>query len=677
MKHSIIDNISVNFFIRAITYIFSFLTIMYVTRVLKPAALGVTAFASSIVGYFAMLATFGMPLYATRSCSKTRSNRKELSKTFNEFWSISIVLAIISIALLAIFIVSVPKLRENSLMLALYGSGIIFQAMGCEWLFQALEKFRFLAVATLISKLVSLALVILLVKSPDDVILYVVFSLITSYGTYLICFFALRRHIDLSFRIIIKKKHFKPLIVFSLMSAAVYVYTSLDMTMLGFMRTDYETGLYSIAARLKSILTLTGVVVLTSALPLASELWKNNNQKQFRLLARKSLTLVGVVQLLVMVGSILFSGLIIKITSGSSFMEVKPAFRILLFSLVPIGLSNIAGGLVLIPAGREKRLLYSEIAGAVMSFIANLIFIPKYSIIAAASTTVASETLVCILCFWYIKKDLGINLIKETVYFIAEKTKDITEPFRIFLGNVLIGKKLPYYCPCCNKYLYNFKEGEYMRCPKLYNIDRYIGFDQKVVCPVCFSLPRHRIMVFWMEEHIELFKNKRILLFAPELSVCLWMSRNGISSTTADLYKSADLKLDIQDTKLDDASYDIIICNHVLEHVENYAKAMQELKRIISPEGFIIISFPVDLSIDNVYENNSITTPEDRLREFGQNDHLRVFGKNSAAILESFGFEVREICGSDCDSKIKPVIGPADYDFNKLWILTTTKRTFD
>ena len=70
-----------------------------------------------------------------------------------------------------------------------------------------------------------------------------------------------------------------------------------------------------------------------------------------------------------------------------------------------------------------------------------------------------------------------------------------------------------------------------------------------------------------------------------------------------------------------------------------------------------------------VNEDKSILTEEGRREHFGQNDHLRVFGRDSTELLESFGFTAEEIRGEDCDSSIKPVIGPADYDYNVLWRL--------
>ena len=162
--------------------------------------------------------------------------------------------------------------------------------------------------------------------------------------------------------------------------------------------------------------------------------------------------------------------------------------------------------------------------------------------------------------------------------------------------------------------------------------------------------------------------------FAQERALKLWFEGavfnervEVVEYTTADLFSAADLQIDIQDTGLGDGAYDLIICNHVLEHVTDYKRALRELHRILSPEGKLIISFPVDLSLETVYEDSSVTTEEGRIEHFGQNDHLRVFGRDSVDILRTFGFTVTEIRGEDYDPKIKPVVGPADYDSNVIF----------
>ncbi|MGN0373998.1 MAG: polysaccharide biosynthesis C-terminal domain-containing protein, partial [Butyrivibrio sp.] len=631
-------------------------------------------FAASFAEYFVMLANLGMPIYAMRACAEKRDDRKELSHTFNELWSINVVLSVASTVVFLVTVLLVPKLRVNGLLLAIYGSSILFQMIGCEWLFKGLEKFRLLALSSLVCKVISFICILLFVHSEHHVWLYGIFSVLATYGSSIICFIMLHHYVDFSFRIRINKKHFKPLLVFFMMSCAVSIYSSLDLTMLGFMKTEFETGLYSIAAKGKSVLAMTGSLVWSAILPLATRLWKEGDRKGFESLSAKALVIVCGIQTVVGVICIIFAKPIILLVGGEAYLGAVPAFRILLLSLIPIGASNILGGQVLIPAGKEKKLLTAEIAGAVFNFIANLILIPYLSILGAAITTVISEVIVWLICVYYVKKDMNMDFGFGIIRKAIGKLMRIGRAILFRAGNRIKGDNLPYYCPCCNTYLKRFVNGNYEKKPDLYNIARYQGMDQNVICPVCGSLPRHRILVSWMNENEEWIGGKNILYFAQEKSVRRWLNRHHIDCTTADLYFKADLKINIEDTGLNDDSYDMIICNHVLEHVSDYKKALRELYRIIRPGGRIILSFPVDPSLTTVYEDNSISSEEERIRHFGQNDHLRIFGSDSTELLKSFGFHVTEIRGENCDVKIKGVVGPANYDYNVLWCMSIYKQ---
>ena len=461
MKRTIFKNIFFNSFINIFTYLSSFLTLLYVTRVLLPEAFGRTSFASSYAGYFIMLANLGMPIYAMRACAEKRGDRKELSHTFNELWSINVVLSVASIAVFFVTVLLVPKLRTNGPLLAVYGSAILFQMIGCEWLFKGLEKFRFLAVTSLVFKIISFICILLFVHSEHHVWLYAIFSVLATYGSGIVCFVMLNHYVDFSFHIRINKSHFKPLLVFFMMSCAVSVYSSLDLTMLGFMKTEYETGLYSIAAKGKSVLAMTGSIVWNAMLPLATQLWKEGDRKRFESLASKALVIVGAIQTVVGVVCIIFAKEIILLVGGAVYLGAVPAFRILLLSLMPIGASNILGGQVLIPAGKERRLLTAEIAGAVFNFIANLILIPYLSILGAAITTVVSEVIVWLICVYYVKKDMDMDLGFGIIRKLIRKFMRICRVALFRIENRIKGDKLPYYCPCCNCYLKRFVNGDY------------------------------------------------------------------------------------------------------------------------------------------------------------------------------------------------------------------------
>ena len=146
------------------------------------------------------------------------------------------------------------------------------------------------------------------------------------------------------------------------------------------------------------------------------------------------------------------------------------------------------------------------------------------------------------------------------------------------------------------------------------------------------------------------------------------MKRNNISCTTADLFAPADLKLDIQNTKLPDQSYDMIFCNHVLEHVDDFRKALKELYRILRQNGCLICSFPMDPKTELLDETEEELSEEEQILRFGQVTHKRVFGMNADQFLTEAGFTIERISGEDYPKEMLPVVGPADYDMNCLFL---------
>ena len=223
------------------------------------------------------------------------------------------------------------------------------------------------------------------------------------------------------------------------------------------------------------------------------------------------------------------------------------------------------------------------------------------------------------------------------------------------------------FCPCCGKHFERFRDERYYADVRRFNPDMFSRERQDVICDFCRSAPRHRIIAEWAERNLELLRSSKILYFAPELSMMLWFRRHGIRVETADLFdKRADLKLDITALDLPDGSRDIVFCNHVLEHVSDYELALSELHRIIRKGGMLIISFPIDPELDEVRED-TIGSVQERIRLFGQHDHLRVFGKNSREILARAGFETDTIDIAGLPDEILPVTGPADYDTNTIF----------
>ena len=231
----------------------------------------------------------------------------------------------------------------------------------------------------------------------------------------------------------------------------------------------------------------------------------------------------------------------------------------------------------------------------------------------------------------------------------------------------LFPQKTKWFCPCCRMKVRSFVAGNYAKQTQRYDAARYAQTEQNVLCPVCRSLPRHRILALWCDAHRDRLRGAKVLYFAPEKSMMLWMKRNGISCTTADLNGKADLKLDIQDTGLSNGAYDVVFCNHVLEHVDDFKAALKELYRIIRPGGSLICSFPMDPKVELLDEDPEVQMAEGRRERFGQVDHQRVFGMKADRLLEEAGFAVERIDGVEYPKEILPDVGPADYDMNILF----------
>ena len=245
---------------------------------------------------------------------------------------------------------------------------------------------------------------------------------------------------------------------------------------------------------------------------------------------------------------------------------------------------------------------------------------------------------------------------------------------RYRIDMLLHGREMSMFCPCCGTKLRTFVEGDYLERPDFYDIKLFEGIRQDVLCPACGALPRHRILGDYLEKNPYFVRGKSILYFAPERSMKKWLRRHRIRFTTADLNDpDTDLKLDIQSTGLPDNSYDVVIANHVLEHVSDYNLALREVARILRPDGILICSFPMSLDVELVDEDPRVVTADHRLRRFGQSDHVRLFGRKADTLLAAAGFDVTVIEGCNCESKILPVTGPGRYDVDRLFLCRVKK----
>ena len=169
-------------------------------------------------------------------------------------------------------------------------------------------------------------------------------------------------------------------------------------------------------------------------------------------------------------------------------------------------------------------------------------------------------------------------------------------------------------------------------------------------CAGCGSLERHRQFALCHFDTGLLHSEAKVLHFAPEAQLRKFIKSRVATYETAELSDSFTVThyVDIEDTGLPDAAYDLIVCNHVLEHVDD-AKALSEFLRILKPGGVAIVSFPICEGWEKTYENPEITTRPLRKLHFGQGDHIRLFGRDVRARIREAGFDLTEYTAVEPD----------------------------
>ena len=391
-QKSIKLNFVMNMVLTMSSFLFPLITFPYISRILLPEGTGKVSFASSLISYFSMFAQLGIPTYGIRACAKVRDDRQELTRVAQELLIINLVMSAISYVALFAAIAWVPRLQREKPLYVIISLTILLTSIGMEWLYKALEQYTYITVRSVAFKLVALAAMFLLIHKQSDSIIYGAISIFASSASSLLNFINVRKYIDIKpvggYQF---KRHFKAIGIFFAMACATTIYTNLDTVMLGFIKTDVDVGYYNAAIKIKTIL----VSIVTSLgevlLPRSSYYVENGMVSEYQRITKKSLSFVFLLATPLMLYFMLFAKEGIYFLSGEAYSGSILPMRIIMPTLLLVGITNILGIQILVPLGKERIVLYSEIVGAVIDVTMNALLIPRFASAGAATGTLVAE----------------------------------------------------------------------------------------------------------------------------------------------------------------------------------------------------------------------------------------------------------------------------------------------
>lgn len=417
-QKSIKINFLMNAFLTCSNFIFPLITFPYVSRVLLADGNGKINFATAIINYFVLFASLGMPLYGVRTCAVVRDDKKKLSRTVKELFTISLVATILSLAVLIVLIVIVPKFQEYRGLLLVLSGNIWLQTLGMDWLYQALEEYSYITIRSVVFKIVGIVLMFIFVHGHSDYVIYAVITVIGGNGSMILNYIRSFKLVD---RVPLSecnlRQHMKPLFGLFLLSAAWSLYANMDTAMLGFLSNDTQNGYFGASVKIKQMLIACISALGTVLLPRLANYFGNGRTKEFYELLRKDSSFIMVAGCYVVVFCILDADEIICFLSGDTYEPAVPAMRVIMLAVFFSAIYTMLSNNVLVPQGKERVPTYATLAGLVSLTILEIVLIPSMGALGAAiGTTVGEAVGAMVLCF-YLQRELskifsGENILK-------------------------------------------------------------------------------------------------------------------------------------------------------------------------------------------------------------------------------------------------------------------------
>ena len=388
-------------------YLFPLLTYPYVSRVLGVTNIGICGFIDSIIQYFILLSTLGVVTVGIREVAGNKEDRLKLIDSFSSIFIINGIATILAIGVLLFLIQVVPQLYVHKELLYIGVIKIVGNFLLIEWLYRGIEDFRFITYRSLAIKVLYVISVFVFVKSPNDISIYYLLLSLTVLFNAIVNIHYSRKYIVLSIKNLSIGKYLKPIFILGLYGLITSMYTTFNITFLGFVSTKEEVGYYSTAIKLHTLILAFYTAFTTVMLPKMSSLLAENKISEFKEKISKSYEILISIAIPFLILFVIFTKDVVDIVAGPGYGGAYLPTRIIMPLLLIIGCNQIFIIQILTPLKRDKLILRNSLLGAFVGLFLNLLLVRNMGAIGSSLVWLFSEVVILIVSYYGANKALN------------------------------------------------------------------------------------------------------------------------------------------------------------------------------------------------------------------------------------------------------------------------------
>lgn len=408
-KKSLVKNSIFNVIYQMLNVVFPLLTSVYVSHILLDTGVGKVAYAQNIASYFVTLAPLGVLSYGVKEIAISGSNKENRNKRFTELFIINFISTTIFTVAYYLLISQTSIFKENEMLLYVCGIQIVLNYINVDWLYQGLEEYGYITLRSFFVKIFSFLLLFVMVRTKQDYINYAWITCIATGGNNIFNVIYMRRYVKLDFKGLSFMRHIGPELVLAGNILLSNFYSKVDVTMLGFLKGDAETGYYSNAFKIINIIMCLCAAITSTFLPRLSYYYERDREK-FVQLVNQGTKYILFLTIPAMLGLAMISSLIVPGLFGEAFRPAATTVIVLTPLILIKGVGSLACYQVAISSGNEKKQMIAYIIGVVLNVSLNALLIPRFAENGAAVASVVAELFINMIIFVQVRKLIQLQL---------------------------------------------------------------------------------------------------------------------------------------------------------------------------------------------------------------------------------------------------------------------------